>query len=149
MKHGFSLIELMVVIAIIAILAAIALPLYSEFSCKTRANEPLNALKDGKSSFCVAHIRHGGYDRALWGDRIEIMNSSNITLPETARWTYVGAATEDDLTITVTDAGNNPPCLSGFNFAFHIQSNSDGCRFQISTSSNTDYIKATDIQNRF
>ena len=42
-QQGFTLIELMIVVAIIAILAAIALPAYSDYTKKARVSEVITA----------------------------------------------------------------------------------------------------------
>lgn len=46
MKKGFTLIELMIVVAIIGVLAAVAIPAYSDYVKKSRESEAINALGD-------------------------------------------------------------------------------------------------------
>ena len=46
MKKGFTLIELMIVIAIIGILAAVAIPMYADYTKKSRASEIAPNLKE-------------------------------------------------------------------------------------------------------
>jgi len=63
-QKAFTLIELMLVVAIISVLAAIALPLYSEFAIRTRVAELVAAAAKFKGAIAEKALNDGILTRA-------------------------------------------------------------------------------------
>jgi type IV pilus assembly protein PilA len=60
MQKGFSLVELMVVIAIIAILAAVAVPMYSNYTTRAKIGTALTSVGGLKNDVSEAMMNSGG-----------------------------------------------------------------------------------------
>lgn len=61
MQQGFTLIELMIVVAIIGILAAVALPAYQDYTARAQMSEAFSLASGQKSAVTEYHSNFGAF----------------------------------------------------------------------------------------
>ncbi|EMS2823304.1 pilin, partial [Neisseria gonorrhoeae] len=76
LQKGFTLIELMIVIAIVGILAAVALPAYQDYTARAQVSEAILLAEGQKSAVTEYYLNHG-----IWpenNDKAGVASPSDI-----------------------------------------------------------------------
>ncbi|HEZ9724242.1 TPA: pilin, partial [Neisseria gonorrhoeae] len=76
LQKGFTLIELMIVIAIVGILAAVALPAYQDYTARAQVSEAILLAEGQKSAVTEYYLNHGKWPEN--NDSAGVASSSSI-----------------------------------------------------------------------
>ncbi|HGM2011118.1 TPA: pilin [Neisseria gonorrhoeae] len=81
LQKGFTLIELMIVIAIVGILAAVALPAYQDYTARAQVSEAILLAEGQKSAVTEYYLNHG-----IWPEN---NTSAGVASPADIKGKYV------------------------------------------------------------
>jgi prepilin-type N-terminal cleavage/methylation domain-containing protein len=103
-RKGFTLVEILIVVVMLAILFAIAVPIYVAYVASARSAEAQEAINSIKAAANVYHARTGGWPGNL--DDLDQLEFEEVT---TRRWNFNWVAGAQGLTqITATSTGSMP-----------------------------------------
>ncbi|ENW1597851.1 pilin, partial [Neisseria gonorrhoeae] len=97
LQKGFTLIELMIVIAIVGILAAVALPAYQDYTARAQVSEAILLAEGQKSAVTEYYLNNGEWP--------ENNTSAGVANPTEIKGKYVQSVT---VTNGVVTAQMNP-----------------------------------------
>lgn len=86
-EYGFTLIELLMVVTIIGILSALAVPMYTDSVRKTRVQEAVDtigAIKDEIGTY----VSKNGYLPPRCNNNRQIRDTIGVQVPENGKWRY-------------------------------------------------------------
>jgi type IV pilus assembly protein PilA len=124
LQKGFTLIELMIVIAIIGILAAIAIPAYQDYTIRTQVSEALNLAAEAKNAVSDFYANRGRWATGTTSDvnhSVGLPSSTSIlgTYVSTIEVQAAGTGNRIDVTFggTKVNASLAPTPTTGYTIA--------------------------------
>ena len=117
-QGGFTLVELMIVVIIVGILAAVAIPMYQGATERAKASEAVAALGTIRGAMRVYYAEHGTYIGASFTDGALVTNGSVLDVSDSdlmgryfssACYTFNGAPTAAAFSIECDGANSAAP----------------------------------------
>ncbi|HFA7257132.1 TPA: pilin, partial [Neisseria gonorrhoeae] len=99
LQKGFTLIELMIVIAIVGILAAVALPAYQDYTARAQVSEAILLAEGQKSAVTEYYLNHGEWP--------ENNTSAGVASASDIKGKYVQKVEVNNGVVTATMASSN------------------------------------------
>jgi len=128
-QQGFTLIELMIVVAIIGILASVAIPAYQDYIARSQVTEAITLLMAGKEPLAEFYVNNGRWPTSAtsvmgttigkYTSLVEITSgqgtdSPDLTLRATFKNTDVSSQIQGRyITISTTTGGEQWSCQNG------------------------------------
>ncbi|EMU4254563.1 pilin, partial [Neisseria gonorrhoeae] len=99
LQKGFTLIELMIVIAIVGILAAVALPAYQDYTARAQVSEAILLAEGQKSAVTEYYLNHGEWPKDN--------GSAGVASASTIKGKYVQKVEVNNGVVTAAAAGKD------------------------------------------
>ncbi|EMS1615225.1 pilin [Neisseria gonorrhoeae] len=99
LQKGFTLIELMIVIAIVGILAAVALPAYQDYTARAQVSEAILLAEGQKSAVTEYYLNNGEWPKDN--------DSAGVASPSDIKGKYVKSVTVAKGVVTAEMASSN------------------------------------------
>ncbi|HEZ5554100.1 TPA: pilin [Neisseria meningitidis] len=99
LQKGFTLIELMIVIAIVGILAAVALPAYQDYTARAQVSEAILLAEGQKSAVTEYYLNHGEWPGGN--------SSAGVASASDIKGKYVQSVEVKNGVVTATMASSN------------------------------------------
>jgi type IV pilus assembly protein PilA len=132
MQKGFTLIELMIVVAIIAILAAIAIPAYQNYLIRSQVSEAMVLTGGARTAVAEFYSNHGHYP-------LSNESAGLPTSPDSISGKYVASVTLGTSTGIITAAfnANANDALSGKVFGLSPSANGGSIKWACDNTTDT------------